>query len=235
MDGEEHGARVIRVFDGFELGGEIGKLEVRNAGPFLFLARLTGDHSRILERIGKQADDAHERGVEREIDSGLLHGGAVEGASLGGDDGLFGAKVALKDLQGFVGRFGSRRDEGIMVARDREDGQRIVSEGLVELVVIVLFLAKVINNVSQVPGEGRMVVQVGGSSVEGHLVGDGQLVLIFFAGRGSAGIAQNVKDNLSGAGDVLDHFGTTVAICGLQLDAFTVGHPRFGESGGLLT
>ena len=89
-----------------------------------------------------------------------------------------------------------------MVAGDGEDRRRVVAERLVELIVVVLRFAEIVDNVTQMEQEGRAVRLVGGLAIQGHLVADPDFVLVG-AGVGRAGIAVRVEDDLAGLGDGL--------------------------------
>src|SRR3981189_2803119 len=97
-----------------------------------------------------------------------------------------------------------------MVAWDSEDRTVITSERLVKLVVVVLRLAEVVNDVSQMKKECRSR----GAAVHhisSHRVGHGRFMLDRRQHRLRAvhlcrsGIAHGMKRNLSGVGDRIDN------------------------------
>src|SRR6266404_3872976 len=73
----------------------------------------------------------------------------MERASLHGYARLGRAKIARKYRQRFIALVCAGEDERIVVAGYRENRQWIVTEGLVELVVIVFSFAEVIDYVSE--------------------------------------------------------------------------------------
>src|SRR5262245_64165965 len=77
----------------------------------------------------------------------------MQRAGLGRDGGSVGAEVAMEYLQRLSRRRGARDHEGVVIARNGEDRSRIVSERVVKLIVIVLRLAKIVDDVAEMEDE----------------------------------------------------------------------------------
>src|SRR5262249_17095283 len=115
---EQNRARVFLLLNPLELRCEKIQLKVGNTGPVTSLA---GDEAGVFQRVAEQPDDAHVWRIEGEIDARLGHGGAMQRAGLGRDDGSVGAEVAVEYLQRLLSRSGARDDEGVVIARNGED------------------------------------------------------------------------------------------------------------------
>src|SRR5580700_11627673 len=138
--GQQHGALKIVSLDALELRGEERKLNVRHTFPFSRLAR---NQAWIFERVTEHTNDPHKRSVEREVNAGLRHGCAVQRTGFGRYDRARRAEVAHENLERLRGHGRARDDEGIMVARNRQNWRWIVSVRLIKLIVVILGLAKV--------------------------------------------------------------------------------------------
>ena len=97
MDGENHGARVFFFLDALELSGEELELEIGDGRPF---AGFAGNDAGVFQSVGEKADDADEGAVERKVDAGLGHGGAVKRAGFLGDGGSAAQKLREKIFSG---------------------------------------------------------------------------------------------------------------------------------------
>ncbi len=76
---EDDRSRIVAALDLLQLRGEEVELIVRNRRPLgPALRRFARDHAGIFEGIGKQTQDADKWRVEREVDAGLRHAGAVK-------------------------------------------------------------------------------------------------------------------------------------------------------------
>ena len=84
----------------------------------------------------------------------------MQGGSLGCDRPTFGAKIATEDGQGLRVGGSTWHDERIMVPRDCEDGRRVVSEGFVKLIVIILRLPEIINYVAEMKKKCRAIGRI---------------------------------------------------------------------------
>src|SRR5215471_3656486 len=67
---KNYSAGVTFLLDACQLRLKIVELNVGNICPFALFAR---NHSRVFEGVAEQADDPHERRIQREVDSGLRH------------------------------------------------------------------------------------------------------------------------------------------------------------------
>ena len=108
------------------------------------------DHPGILQRVAVHNQDADERSIEGKEHAGLDLRGAGEPAGLRGDrvsGGGIGAEIAEVRVETL--RVSKRRDHAVVVAGNRQDRRRIIAIRLVELVVIVLSLAEVVDDVPQ--------------------------------------------------------------------------------------
>ena len=142
------------------------------------VAVLGRDHARpSVDDVRVEADDRDERRVEREVDARLRHRAADEPAGVRRRARRVRAEVPqegrqrrdLRQVGGFA------EDRSVVVAGDREDRPVVVAERLVELVVVVLPLAEVVDDVAEVEEEGGGV----GSAlvdVARHRVGHAGLV-----------------------------------------------------------
>src|SRR5215813_1022198 len=146
----------------------------------------------------------------------------MQRAGLRRDDGSVGAEVAMEYLQRLSSRRGAWDHEGVVIARNGEDRSRIVSERLVELIVIVLRLAETVDDVAEVEEERRAVCIVRAATIHGDLIRDSELIEVF-ARIGSSGIAECMKDDLSRILDRLDELGAMTAVGVLELKQVAVG------------
>src|SRR5581483_2358874 len=148
MAGDDH-----RPFPCLAGGSEPGELVLEEvkllvAGEHGIATSLARDDARALEDVRVEADDRHERSVESEVDARLVHGRADDARRVGGRRRMFGAEVALEGGQ----RLDLRQvglvteDHPVVVAGDREDRAVVGTKRLVELVVVVLTLAEVVND-----------------------------------------------------------------------------------------
>ncbi len=85
-----------------------------------------------------------------------------------------------------------------MIAGQRQDRRRIVAVRIVELIVVVLRFAEIVDHVAKVKKELRQVLRVIIGKVADHLVGD--LILILWA-AGATGVADRMKHQLFLFGD----------------------------------
>ena len=206
--GDEHGtfARLAGRGEPRELGAE--EVELLVAGERRVGAVLARDDAGALQDVGVEADDRDEGRVEGEVDARLVHGGADDRACVGGRARLLGAEVAQERGQGRdAGQVGLvAEDHAVVVAGDREDRPVVGVEGLVELVVVVLALAEVVDDVAQVEeerGSGRAALL----HVPRHRVGHVRLVLqrlprgLEAVHLGRPGVADRVKADLLGRCD----------------------------------
>src|SRR5215470_1808664 len=99
----------------------------------------------------------------------------MQRAGLGRDDGSVGAEVAMEYLQSLLSRRGAR-DHEVVIARNGEDRSRIVSEWVIKLIVIVLRLAKIVDDVAEVEEECRAVCIVRSPAIHGDLIRDSELI-----------------------------------------------------------
>jgi hypothetical protein len=90
-----------------------------------------------------------------------------------------------------------------VIAGDGEDRPGIVAVRLVELVVVILRLAEVVDHVSEVIQEAGPVRDSGRVNVVGNLVEDADLITIF-ADVGTSRVAQGVKHDPAVLLDLLD-------------------------------
>ena len=89
-----------------------------------------------------------------------------------------------------------------MVAGDCEDGAVVIAIGIVELIVVVAFLAEEIDDVAQVIAEGRQARRVGLTlELLRHSVSYSELVRRLLD---SAAIAERVEHDLAGGLDLLN-------------------------------
>ena len=178
MAGDDHSA--LACFAGgrepLQLGLE--EVELLVAGERGIVAALGRDHAWALEDVRVEADDRDERGVEGEVDARLVHRRADErsprretGAGSPAQK-LRRNAVRRRDLrQVFV----LAEDHAVVVAGDREDRPVVGAERLVELVVVVLALAEVVDDVAEVEEE-RRPGRAADVHVPRHRVGDARLV-----------------------------------------------------------
>src|SRR6516164_118639 len=153
----------------------------------------------------------------------------MQRAGLGRDDGSVGAEVAMEYLQRLSRRRGARDHEGVVIARNGEDRSRIVSERVVKLIVIVLRLAKIVDDVAEMEEECRAVCIVRSPAIHGDLIRDSELIEVL-AHIGGPRIAECVKDDLSRILDLLDELSSMTAVGVLELKKVVVGTPRFFEA-----
>ena len=198
VDGDDDGSGELVGRDALEGGGEEGGLASVEDGVGSGGAGLGGDDAGVFEDVAIDAEDSNERRVEGEVHPGLDHGGAAEAAGVGVVRGRWGAEVGEEagEAGGASGSLGV--DDAVVVAGDGEDGGHVVTERLVELVVVVGGFAEVIDEVAEVVEEAGDVGGVGLGEVGDHLVGDEALG----GGAGdAAGVADGVEDDLAGLGD----------------------------------
>ena len=115
----------------------------------------------------------------------------------------FGTKVAREDIERGLAFGRIWYHEGIVVAGYGEDRSRIVAERRVELIVIILQLAKIVDDIAKMHQERWPVRRLRYVAVHGELVGDCEFVAILLAVRGRAGIPNRVKNNSSGLLDFI--------------------------------
>ena len=157
----------------------------------------------------------------------------MQRAGLGRDDGSVGAEVAMEYLQRLSSRRGAWDHEGVVIARNGEDRSRIVSERLVELIVIVLRLAETVDDVAEMEDECRAVCIIRTATIHGDLIRDPELIEVF-ARIGGPRIAECVKDDLSRILDLLDELSSMTAVGVLELKQVVVGAARFFEAHDIL-
>jgi len=119
-----------------------------------------------------------------------------------------------------------------MVARDREDRTGIIAQRFVELIVIIFGLAKIINNISEMIEESRLVRNAPGLEVCGHHIEHVDFIGII-ARRRSSRVARAVKDDLTLLLDRRDHRGTLRAEGIRQRENFSIRHSGGVEGAGL--
>src|SRR5580693_1453395 len=122
-----------------------------------FTALRRNDSRARIQNVAVEPDDRDIRSVQREINSWLGHHGAYEATRLRGRSGSIGTKISEESLQ--RGNLWSRRrgskNHAIVIARDSKDGTVVIAERLVELVVIILCFAEVVDHVAQIEEECR--------------------------------------------------------------------------------
>ena len=153
MDGHDNGALelVTLRLQARQLGGQERELVVRHREP----SALGGDDAGLFEHVGVQPDDRDERRVEGEVNAGLGHDRAGDARGVGRGRWALGAEVTQKSLQ--RGRDGGCRagavDRPVVVSGDGEDRPVVAPKRFVELVVVVLILAEVVDHVAEVEEE----------------------------------------------------------------------------------
>ena len=147
MGRQQQRAGEFLLLDQSELGAEEIDLDIRDR-PFPFLVEI-GNHAGIFQRVAEQPDDPDKRRIQREIHAGLSHRGPVQRARFGGDDGLPGAEISLKNRQRRIRRLGAGHHEGIVIAGNRKDRRWIIAEWIVELIVIIPRLAEIIDDIAE--------------------------------------------------------------------------------------
>jgi hypothetical protein len=156
---DDHRSLVFLVLDLLKLRGQKVQLIVRQGRPCLLaILGFTRDHAGIFQRVAEQPDNADEGCVEREIDARLSHGGAMQRFGLGSDGRRCGAEIANERVQRLLVARCPGYQKGIVVARNSEDRRRIVAERLVELVVVILRLAEIVDHVAQMKEKGGSVL-----------------------------------------------------------------------------
>src|SRR5215470_10457051 len=156
----------------------------------------------------------------------------MQRAGLGRDDGSVGAEVAMEYLQSLLSRRGAR-DHEVVIARNGEDRSRIVSERVVKLIVIVLRLAKIVDDVAEMEDECRAVCFVRAAAIHGDLIRYAELIEVL-ARIGGPRVAECMKDDLSRMVDLLDDLSSMTAVGVLELQQVVVGAPRFFEADDVL-
>ena len=153
----------------------------------------------ILEHVGIEGDDAHERSFESVEHPGLNLGGARETAGLGLD--LEFGRAEIVEERGERDGVRARRDHAVVIAGDGDDRRRILAIRFIELVVVILRLTEIVDHVAKMKKEmgdicGRFLVKIGD-----HLIGDQRYV---FRPLHRPGVADRVKHELTRLRDRLD-------------------------------
>ncbi len=206
MAGDHHGTAVGQpVGVGLEPGQlrdqEVELLVVHRAGVG---PALGGDHPRPLKDVGVEADQRDERRIQGEVGARLGHGAPHQPPGIWARGRAFTAQKLVRNAAS-VAQPRSELREAVVVAGDREDRPVVGAERLVELVVVVLGFAEVVDDVAQVKEE-RGRVRTARRHVPGHGVGDASLV----GDRrhpGGTGVTDGVERDPAGRLDLSDHRG----------------------------
>lgn len=144
---------------------------------------------------------------------------------------VFPQKLRYERGEGFIPLGGSGKNEGIVIARNGQNWRGIVTERLVELVVVIIPFAKVVDHVAKMKHKRRPVRRVGGVKVAGDGIRNFDFRWVLRLRRGAA-VSNHVESDALGHVNRIGNvrtvrspgFGERVEIIGLARSLVEADH-----------
>src|ERR1700677_4031236 len=155
MHGDDHSPSVVLAFDAFQCCGQKRNLAVIKR----ICSALARDYAWIFQHVAVEPQDAHEWGIESEINPRLNHRRAHQRSGVWGRRRTGGTEVSQKCIECRCWIF--RVDHAVVIASYCDNGRWVIPKWLVELIVVVRSFAKIIDNVSEMKEEGRYIGAIG--------------------------------------------------------------------------